>query len=257
MHDSNKLPRQFSGAVHVVLGATGGIGSALSRRLAAGGARLILAARDAERLNPLAAELDSQPHVLDATRFDQVERCVQSAVDNYGRVDGLANCVGTVLLKPAHLTSDEEFGDTVAANLGSAFAAVRAGAKAMMKSGGAIVLVSSAAARVGLTNHEAIAAAKGGVSGLVLSAAASYARYGIRVNAVAPGLVRTSATAQITANDTSERVSIAMHPVGRLGTPDDISSAIAWLLEPGNDWVTGQILGVDGGLSTVRPRVKA
>ncbi len=245
------------GANYVVLGASGGIGSALARRLAAGGAHLLLAARDPAKLAPLAAALDAETCTLDATRFDEVERCVAQAVDRFGRVDGIANCVGTVLLKPAHLTSEEEWHDTVAANLGSAFATVRAAARAMMKDGGSIVLVSSAAAQVGLFNHEAIAAAKGGVSGLVRSAAASYARYGVRVNGVAPGLVRTPATERITANEISERASIAMHAAGRLGLPRDVAAVIAWLLNPRNDWVTGQILGIDGGLSTVRTRLSA
>lgn len=245
------------GAVYVVLGATGGIGSALSRRLAASDARLLLAARDVGKLEELAASLGAECRSVDATRFEQVEACVARAVELFGRVDGVANCVGSVLLKPAHLTKEDEFNDTLALNLGSAFAAVRAGARAMMKAGGSIVLVSSAAARVGLVNHEAIAAAKGGVSGLVLAAAATYARYNIRVNAVAPGLVRTAATESITRNEVSERVSIAMHAAGRLGTPRDVASVMAWLLNPRNDWVTGQVLGIDGGLSTVRTRVSA
>jgi NAD(P)-dependent dehydrogenase (short-subunit alcohol dehydrogenase family) len=245
------------GAVYVVLGATGGIGSALSRRLAASDARLLLAARDVGKLEELAASLGAERRAVDATRFEQVEACVARAVELFGRVDGVANCVGSVLLKPAHLTKEDEFNGTLALNLGSAFAAVRAGARAMMKAGGSIVLVSSAAARVGLVNHEAIAAAKGGVSGLVLAAAATYARYNIRVNAVAPGLVRTAATESITRNEVSERVSIAMHAAGRLGTPRDVASVMAWLLNPRNDWVTGQVLGIDGGLSTVRTRVSA
>lgn len=245
------------GAVYVVLGATGGIGTALARRLAAGGARLVVAARDSEKLEELAGSIDATPHVLDATRFEEVERGVQQAVERYGRVDGVANCVGSVLLKPAHLTSEDEWQQTLALNLGSAFATVRAGARAMMKSGGSLVLISSAAARVGLVNHEAIAAAKAGVEGLVRAAAASYARYGIRVNAVAPGLVRTPLTAMITSNEAAERASIAMHAIGRLGLPRDIASVVAWLLNPRNDWVTGQVLGIDGGLSTVRTRTSA
>ncbi len=245
------------GAVYVVLGATGGIGTALAHRLAAGGARLVVAARDPDKLEELAGAIDATPHVLDATRFEEVERGVQQAVERYGRVDGVANCVGSVLLKPAHLTSEEEWQQTLDLNLGSAFAVVRAGARAMMKSGGSLVLISSAAARVGLVNHEAIAAAKAGVEGLVRAAAASYARYGVRVNAVAPGLVRTPLTEMITTNEAAERASIAMHAIGRLGLPRDIASVAAWLLNPRNDWVTGQILGIDGGLSTVRTRVSA
>ena len=257
MNDQTEPLEPSPGAVHVVLGATGGIGSALSRRLAAGGAQLILAGRDEAKLSELAAPLNAVPCVLDATRFDDVERCVSLAVETHGRVDGIANCVGSVLLKPAHLTSEEEFDETLALNLRSSFAVVRAGTQAMTKTGGSIALVSSAAARVGLVNHEAIAAAKAGINGLVLSAAATYARYGIRVNSVAPGLVRTPQTERITSNEVSERASIAMHPAGRLGEPRDVASVIAWLLNPGNDWVTGQVLGIDGGLSTVRPRVKA
>ncbi len=126
-----------------------------------------------------------------------------------------------------------------------------------MKSGGSLVLISSAAARVGLVNHEAIAAAKAGVEGLVRAAAASYARYGVRVNAVAPGLLRTPLTEMITSNEAAERASIAMHAIGRLGLPRDIASVVAWLLNPRNDWVTGQVLGIDGGLSTVRTRASA
>ncbi|MGD2216884.1 MAG: SDR family oxidoreductase [Gemmatimonadales bacterium] len=245
-----------AGSVHVVLGATGGIGSAVARHLAEAGSRLMVAARDGEKVDRLARELDAESQVLDATRFDEVERCVSAAREAYGRVDGLVNCVGSVLLKPAHLTSEEEFNQTLTLNLGSAFAAVRAGAQAMRKEGGSIVLVSSAAAGVGLVNHEVIAAAKAGINGLVLSAAASYARLKIRVNAVAPGLVRSPQTEMITEVEAAARASVAMHALGRLGEPEDIASAIAFLLDPATSWVTGQILAVDGGLSSVRTRVK-
>lgn len=245
------------GAVYVVLGATGGIGSALSRRLNAGGARLLLAARDRGRLEELGADLEARFVAIDARSFDEVERAIACAVDAYGRVDGVANCVGSVFLKPAHLTSAEDWEDVLSTNLTTAFSTVRAGARALMRAGGSIVLVSSAAARVGLFNHEAIAAAKAGVGGLALAAAATYARYGIRVNAVAPGLVRTPATERITTNEASERASIAMHPIGRLGLPRDVAAVIAWLLNPRSDWMTGQVIAVDGGLSTLRPRASA
>ncbi len=244
------------GAVFVVLGATGGIGSALARRLAAGGGRLFLGSRDRGRLENLGEELAAEVQPLDATRVDEVEACIGRAVETCGRVDGIANCVGSVLLKPAHLTSEQEWACTLALNLGTAFSTVRAGARVMRDAGGSIVLVSSAAARVGLRNHEAIAAAKAGVDGLVRAAAATYAPYGIRVNAVAPGLVRTSQTESITSNEMAERASIAMHAVGRLGLPRDIASVMAWLLNPRNDWMTGQVIGVDGGLSSVRTPVK-
>ncbi|MGE5293794.1 MAG: SDR family oxidoreductase [Solirubrobacterales bacterium] len=145
----------------------------------------------------------------------------------------------------------------VCANLTAAFATVHAGAKTMMNTGGSIVLVSSVAARVGLPNHEAIAAAKAGIIGLTLAAAASYAERGIRVNCVAPGMVRTPLTARLTANEASLKTSAAMHPLGRIGEPSDVAAAIAWLLDPQQSWVTGQVFGIDGGLATVRTRGKS
>ena len=122
----------------------------------------------------------------------------------------------------------------------------------MQKCGGSIVLFSTAAARTGLPNHEAIAAAKAGVIGLMQSAAASYASRGIRINAVAPGLVKTGLTEKIWSNEKSAAFSQGMHALGRLGEPEDVASLVQWLLDPENNWVTGQVLGVDGGLGTLR-----
>ncbi len=244
--------------VHLILGATGGIGSALARQLAATGAQLVLAARRADALEALGAELGATTVLTDATQPGDVDRAVATAVQTFGRLDGAANCVGSLLLKPAHLTSPDEFDDVLAVNLRSAFSLVRSATRAMMNNrepvGGSIVLVASAAARIGLANHEAIAAAKGGVISLTLAAAASYAAKQVRVNCVAPGLVRTPLTARITGNAAAEQASVAMHALGRLGEPTDVANAIEFLLNPANSWITGQTLGVDGGLGTLRSR---
>lgn len=246
--DTEKAP------VYVIFGATGGIGAALSRSLRSGGAHLMLAGRSENRLNDLAGDLGAEHFVLDATQVDAVAACLDRAVEKFGRVDGVANCVGSLLLKPAHLTTEAEWSSTIMVNLGSAFAVVRAASKAMMQTGGSIVLVSSAAARKGLANHEAIAAAKAGIIGLALSAAATYGSRGIRVNCVAPGLVLTPLTSRITGNESSLKGSIAMHALGRIGEPEEVASAIAWLMDPAQGWVTGQVLGVDGGLGSVNAR---
>jgi NAD(P)-dependent dehydrogenase (short-subunit alcohol dehydrogenase family) len=240
--------------VYVLLGAGGGIGSATARLLAERGARLLLAGRSPEPLQAVAAETGGIPYELDARNTNEVAAAVGDAADKFGRVDGIANCVGSLLLKPAHITTDDEWDETIATNLRSAFAAVKAGVKEMRSSGGSIVLVSSAAAQTGLANHEAIAAAKGGIIGLTRSAAASYARAGIRINAVAPGLVKTKLTERLTASAQAEQASLAMHALGRLGEPEDVAAAIAWLLDPRQSWVTGQVIGIDGGLGSVRPR---
>lgn len=213
---------------------------------------MLLIGRSAEQLNRLATELDCPMAVADAKQADPLQQVLHSA----GPLRGVVNCAGSILLKPAHLTSDQEWTETLATNLTTAFNVVRAGARVMMQTGGSIVLCSSAAARIGLANHEAIAAAKAGVIGLTLSAAATYAGRNIRINCVAPGLVDTALTAKITGNETALKASLGMHALGRVGKPEQIASAIAWLLDPENDWVTGQVWGVDGGLATVRPAGK-
>jgi NAD(P)-dependent dehydrogenase (short-subunit alcohol dehydrogenase family) len=130
----------------------------------------------------------------------------------------------------------------------------RAAAKSMMNQGGSIVLVASAAARIGLQNHEAIAAAKGAVMGLTLSASATYSRNKIRVNCIAPGLTDTPLTSRIVGNEASRKASEAMHPIGRLGKPEDIVEAMLWLLSDASGWVTGQVIGIDGGLGSLKVR---
>ncbi len=241
--------------VYIILGASGGIGAAVSRKLAANGARLLLGARQAPPLQQLAAETGGAAFTLDATQFEAVQGIVAQAIDQYGRLDGIANCVGSILLKPAHLTTVEEYAETISLNLNTAFFTVKAAARAMMKTGGSIVLCSSAVARKGLVNHEAIAAAKAGIVGLAQSAAATYAPRNIRVNCVAPGLVETPLSARITSSEAGRKQSEKMHALGRIGKPEDIAEGIEWLLDRDrSNWVTGQVIGIDGGLGTLFPR---
>lgn len=241
--------------VYLIIGASGGIGSEVTRRLADRGATLVLSARGEDRLNALADEVGGDAQPGDATDYETVQHLVDYTTDTYDRIDGLVNLVGSILLKPAHLTSVDEFAETLALNLHTSFFAVKAGARAMMKNGGSIVLSASAVARTGLVNHEAIAAAKAGVIGLMRAAAATYANRSVRVNCVAPGMVDTPMSANILSNEQARKQSESYHPLGRIGTPSDVAEAICWLID--NDrssWVTGQVIGVDGGLGTVRPR---
>jgi 3-oxoacyl-[acyl-carrier protein] reductase len=239
---------------YVVIGAYGGVGEALCRRLVQRGARVLMAGRDASRLAHLATDVGGETFTLDATSTGEVEACLRHAAQAYGRLDGVANCVGSLLLKPAHAMSDQEWNAVLATNLGSAFAVVRAAGLVMSAHGGSVVLVSSAAARIGLANHEAIAAAKAGIEGLARAAAASYAAKGLRVNCVAPGLIRTPLTSKLWQNDLVAKASAGMHALGRIGAPEEIASAIGWLLDAEQAWVTGQVIGVDGGLARVRSR---
>lgn len=232
----------------IIVAASSTIGQATTALLRAQDHTVFTTARDDSKISPDA--------VLDATDFAAVEKTFTEATAQMDQIDGVICCAGSLLLKPAHLTSFQNYSDVIAASLTTAFAVVRAAAKVMPK-GGSVTLVSSAAAMEGLANHEAIAAAKAGIIGLTLSAAASYAGQGLRVNAVAPGLVETSLTRAITTNEMSRKFSLGMHALGRLGSADDIARAIAFLSDPANDWITGQVLAVDGGLSRVRPKAKA
>ena len=250
MNESDGLP-----PVYIVLGAGGGIGTAACRKLAAQGARLVVAGRRPETLAPLAADLGALSVELDASDVDQVAACFSKTLDELGAIHGAVNCVGSLLLKPADRTSQVEWDDTLATNLGSAFATVRAAAKTMID-GGSVVLLSSAAGEVGLVNHDALAAAKAGVVGLARSAAATYASRGLRFNCVAPGMVRTPLTRPMTENELTLKGAVAMHPLGRIGTAEEIASAIAFFLSSDQSWVTGEVLCVDGGLARVRPRVR-
>ena len=241
-----------SRGVFVILGASGGIGSCVAAQLKAAGHSVLLASRGSDRFDQLAAELDSPRVEVNATNLDEVEGCFAKAVETFGRIDGAVNCVGSVLLKPAHMTSESEWHETVATNLTSAFATVRATAKSIRSGGGSVVLMSSAAARIGLANHEAIAAAKAGIIGLAQSAAASYAMRNLRFNVVAPGLVKTKLTQKIWQSERAAATSQAMHALGRLGEPEQVASLITWLLDPANSWITGEVFSIDGGLANVR-----
>lgn len=232
----------------LIIAASSGIGQATTTLLESAGHRCFTTARSATKITP--------DLTLDATDFDAVDAAFAAAKEKLGSLDGVVNCSGSLLLKSAHLTTREHYDATIAASLTTAFATVRAAGN-HMGSGGSVVLISSAAALEGLSNHEAIAAAKAGIIGLTLSAAATYAPQNLRVNAVAPGLTQTPLTAQLTGNETSRKFSEAMHALGRLGTPEDVARAIVFLLSPENNWITGQVLAVDGGLSRVRPKLKA
>jgi 3-oxoacyl-[acyl-carrier protein] reductase len=245
---------QSAEKVFIVFGGTGGIGSAVSRRLVDAGAKVVVTGKHEALLDQSRRNLGVHTQLLDLAQPDAVDSCVSKTFERHGHIDGVVNCIGSLLLKPAHLITDQEWHSVIDVNLTSSFKVVRAAAGAMIRSGGAIVLVSSAASTVGLASHEAVSASKAGIEGLAVAAAASYARRNIRVNCVAPGMIETKLTRHLLASESSRRVSEDMHALGRVGTADDVASAIIWLLSQDNSWVTGQVFRIDGGLSKLRSR---
>lgn len=237
----------------LVIGATGGIGRAVAEHLRGQGHRPLLAARSEEPLRALASALDCPFHTADTRDPARTEALLAWAGDealHQGPLDGVVHAVGSILLKPVHRTSDQDWSDTLAQNLTTAFHVTRAATPLLASRGGALVLFSTAAAHLGLPNHEAIAAAKAGVEGLARSAAATWASRGVRVNVVAPGLVDTPLSSHLTRPGPSLDASLRMHPLGRIGQPADLVPAVlAALFSP---WMTGQVLVVDGGLSGLK-----
>ena len=227
----------------LIIAASSAIGQSVVDKLKSQGDEVITTARNKNSINP--------DFILDASDFNAVDTVFQEV----GQLDGVVNCAGSLLLKNAHSTSAEEFQNTINASLTTSFAVIRAAGKRMTE-GGSIVLISSAAALTGLANHEAIAAAKAGIIGLAQSAAATYASAHLRVNVVAPGMIQTPLTTQLLSNPLVAKASLAMHALGRIGTPVDVANAIVFFLNPNNNWITGQVLAVDGGLSSVRPKLK-
>jgi NAD(P)-dependent dehydrogenase (short-subunit alcohol dehydrogenase family) len=198
----------------------------------------------------------------DATRLEDMNRAMNAftgssaGTDQGSRVlDGYVHFPGSLLLKPAHATKLEEWEEILRVNLTSAFIGLKAALIPMRKQGsGSLVFLSSVAATRGLPSHEAIAAAKAGIEGMVRSAAASYPN--LRVNCVAPGLTATRMTQRIVASESALQASLSLNAIKRPGTGNDIAAAVEFLLGEGSGFVTGQVIAVDGGMSTLGfPRV--
>ena len=241
--------------VAVVTGATGAIGSATADRLVADGWRVALVARDRDRVQALAAGLGQQtvPFVAEATSSAAIDAAFAGIAEQLGPPSALVHAVGSTLLRPSHAITDDDFADVIAINLGSAFYALRAFVRAVPRGTPAAALFfSSSATSIGLVNHDAISAAKGGIDGLVTAAAATYASRGIRINALAPGLVRSGLTRRLVENPATLQASKWMHPLGRIGEPEDVAALASFLVGPQASWITGQTVAVDGGLSGIK-----
>ena len=235
-------------------GASGGIGSEIARLWVNAGGSVTLFGRNEIKLHALAESLPAGSCLVfsgDACNAEALDSAARLTLAEYGRIDALAHCVGSIKLKPLQTSTIADLDDVLNLNLRSAFLAVKAVLPTMRsQQSGSVVLVSSVAASQGLNNHELIAAAKAGIEGFVRSAAISHARSGIRFNAVAPGLTDTPMAAPLLSNEQARAISEQMHPLGRVGRPEEVARVIAFLAGADSGFVTGQIWGIDGGLGT-------
>ncbi len=243
--------------VALITGAAGGLGQSMASRLSNAGWKLIVVSRDAERLTRIYGS-DHLQIVGDCATDAGARQIIADAKEAGMLPTVLAHCVGNIRLGALHRMQPTDFMDCLTANLVTAFhmlAAFIGGLRAANLSGSA-VLVSSVAAQIGTPNHEAVAAAKAGIEGLVRGAAATYAPYGIRVNAVAPGIMESPATEKILGAPSARDAAARQYALPGIGSTDELADLMAWLLAENSQRVTAQVWALDGGFTGIRPLVK-
>tara|TARA_B110001452_G_scaffold164390_1_gene137126 strand:- start:1273 stop:2004 length:732 start_codon:yes stop_codon:yes gene_type:complete len=240
---------RFSPGSYLVAGSTGAIGQALVRTLIAGGARPVLFGRNADALAAQSIELGGLDYrVADLCNPEEVGPAL---ADLPADLKGVAYAAGSVTLKPLRSATPADFATSLALNAISAAETIKAATPALKKNQGSVVLFSSVAVQSGFSNHAVISASKGAVEGLTRALSAELAPH-VRVNCVAPSLTHTSAmSTPLTSNEKTAAAIAAAHAIPRLGAPEDSSELAAFLLSESATWMTGQVIGVDGGRSVV------
>ncbi len=242
-------------ARYLIWGGSGGIGAAIARRLAVAGAQVHLAARDRARLEAVATETGATFTVADANNADDRRRATSEASGPSEALQGLVFAVGTINLKPLGRLTLDDFESDMRTNAFSAALAIQAALPALRKADGtaSVLLFSSVAVGQGFAAYASVSMAKGAIEGLTRALAAELAPR-IRVNCLAPSLTRTPLAAGLTENAAMASAIGALHALPRLGEADDIAPMAALLLSGSSDWITGQVIGVDGGRSSLRTK---
>ena len=232
----------------IIIGATGAIGSSIAKKLVSNGSEVHLVARNQAEVERLASELNSTFSVTDVLD-DNFAKKVQDDLGDTP-INGLAHCVGSIDLKPLKLSKKEDFIKTFNLNLISATEIIRAMHENLKANNGSIVLFSTVAARKGFTNHSIISSAKAAIEGLTVSLAAEFAP-NVRVNCIAPSLTKSKIAEFLLKNEKIAEGIAKLHPLKRIGEGIDFSALASFLLSKDSSWITGQIIGVDGGRSSV------
>lgn len=220
----------------VIIGGNSGIGKSTAEILSARGANLFLYSKSGQGTSTLDVSHD----------FDEIPDLPEI-------IDGVVYCPGTIKLKPFHRIKIEDFKEEMEINFFGAIRVLQACLKGLKKSEQAsVVLYSTVAVQTGMGFHSGISSAKGAIEGLTRSLAAEWAPQNIRVNAIAPSLIDTPLATMLLSTPEKKEASDKRHPLGRIGTPEDIASASAYLLSRDSSWMTGQILHIDGGMSSIK-----
>ena len=242
--------KELEGRVALVTGGSRGIGLAISRALAEGGARVAVVARNGERAEEVARSLPGEGHggyACDVADGEQAKATVEAVESAQGDVAILVNNAGITRDNILLRLKDEDWDEVMRVNLKGAFNLTRALARGMMKRRDGVILnVTSVVGLMGNAGQSNYAASKAGLVGFTKSVARELASRGVRCNAIAPGYIRTDMTAELSEDQTTELQ--ANIPLGRLGDPEDVAGVVRFLAGPDARYITGQVITVDGGM---------
>ncbi len=242
---------KLSGKVAIVTGASRGIGMAVATMLAENGASVVITSKEKSRLEKASEKIKNSFAIPgDIRKIDNVQNVVKKTVERFSRIDILVNNAGIFpQVKPLHEITESEWNDVIDVNLTGQFRFTKFVIPHMMKNGGCIVNVSSDAGLKSFENFEADAytASKAALVMLTKAWSVEYAKYKIRVNCVCPGIVETDMTRPYLMTEADRAMANSEHPIGRIGDPRDVASAILYLVSDDSSWVTGAILPIDGG----------
>ena len=233
---------------YLIFGATGSIGSSLAQQLKDSNQEAHLISRNGDELKALSEKLGFSFTVADVLEVGFIDQIKSDVSDDI--IKGLAYCIGSIDLKPLKRVTESDMNRCMKLNLYSAIEAIQGFQDELKKSNGSIVLFSSVAAQKGFTNHTIIASAKAAIEGLTVTLAAEFAP-SIRVNCIAPSLTDSKIAHSMLKSEVVAEALAKAHPLKRLGEGKDSASLAKFLLSGENSWVTGQIIGVDGGRSSL------
>jgi NAD(P)-dependent dehydrogenase (short-subunit alcohol dehydrogenase family) len=233
---------------YVIFGATGSIGSSLANKLYEDKMDCHLIGRNEDELKGLSERLNYTYSVIDVLKLDFVSILKKDLGEN--EILGIAYCIGSIDIKPFKLTKARDFVSSYVLNLVAVTEILKAFQDSLKKNKGSIVLFSTVAAKKGFTNHSIISSAKAGVEGLTVALAAELAPE-IRINCIAPSLTKSKIASSVIKNSSIEKSIANMHPLKRIGEGTDSANLANFLLTSKSSWITGQIIAVDGGRSSI------
>ena len=234
----------------LIIGGTGAIGSSLAKQIKNLHYNPILIARDKVNLEKISKQLNCEYFECDVLDSEKLKTIINNLDQS---IYGLAYCAGSIDLKPFKLTKDSDFIESFKINTLGATNAIKAAQPSLLTNNGSILLFSTIAVKQGFTNHSIISSAKGAIEGLTLSLAAEFAP-SIKVNCIAPSLTYSKMSEKLVKNENIKKAIEVMHPIPKIGTGGDFANIGAYLLSENNKWITGQVIHIDGGRSTLRIR---